>query len=101
MPPWLQSYLHPFERITCERQCSVRQFVLRSIFYGDLIPQAYAWEWVVAYVYGSTERWFEGLVGAHWDFRDATEVLLVRLRDHWMRERPEVPFEIYRSEPSG
>ncbi|KAH9050771.1 hypothetical protein EDB87DRAFT_1670251 [Lactarius vividus] len=75
-------HLHPFERITWECQRSARQFVFRSIFHGDLVPQTHAWEWVVAYVYGSTERWFEGLV------------LLVRLRDHWMRGRPDVPFPL-------
>ncbi|KAH9030919.1 hypothetical protein EDB85DRAFT_2146439 [Lactarius pseudohatsudake] len=106
MPSWLEPHLHPFERITWECQRSARQFVFRSIFHGDLVTQAHAWEWVVAYVYGSTERWFEGLVGAHWGFRDATEVLLVRLRDHWMGERPDVPFpldvnEKYCSDPPG
>ena len=94
MPPWLHPHLHPFERITWEGQRNVRQFIFHSIFHGDFIPQARAWEWVVAYVYGATERWFEGLVGSHWGFRDATEVLLVRLRDHWLRERPDVPFPL-------
>jgi hypothetical protein len=94
MPPWLYPHLHPFERITWEGQRNVRQFIFHSIFHGDFIPQASAWQWVVAYVYGATERWFEGVVGAHWGFRDATEVLLVRLRDHWLRERPDVPFPL-------
>jgi hypothetical protein len=94
MPPWLYPHLHPFERITWEGQRNVRQFIFHSIFHGDFIPQASAWQWVVAYVYGATERWFEGVVGAHWRFRDATEVLLVRLRDHWLRERPDVPFPL-------
>ncbi|KAH9983072.1 hypothetical protein BJV74DRAFT_887125 [Russula compacta] len=94
MPSWLHPHLHPFERITWEGQRNVRQFIFHSIFHGDFVPQAHAWEWVVAHVYGATERWFEGLVGAHWGFRDATEVLLLRLRDHWMRERPDVPFPL-------
>jgi hypothetical protein len=94
MPPWLYPHLHPFERITWEGQRNVRQFIFHSIFHGDFIPQASAWQWVVAYIYGATERWFEGVVGAHWGFRDATEVLLVRLRDHWLRERPDVPFPL-------
>ncbi|KAI0265795.1 hypothetical protein BC834DRAFT_843290 [Gloeopeniophorella convolvens] len=94
MPPWLYPHVHPYERITWEGQRNVRQFIFHSIFHGDFIPQARAWEWIVAYVYGATERWFEGLVGAHWGFRDAAEVLLVRLREHWIRERPDVPFPL-------
>jgi hypothetical protein len=94
MPPWLRPHLHPFERITWEGQRNVRQFIFHSVFHGDFVPQARAWEWVVGHVFGATERWFEGLVGAHWGFRDAAEVLLVRLRDHWMRERPDVPFPL-------
>jgi len=94
MPAWLHPHLHPFERITWEGQRNVRQFIFHSIFHGDFVPQARAWEWIVAHVYGATERWFEGLVGAHWGFHDAAEVLLLRLRDHWMRERPDVPFPL-------
>jgi len=94
MPSWLRPHLHPFERITWEGQRNVRQFIFHSVFHGDFVPQARAWEWVVAHVFGATERWFEGLVGAHWGFRDAAEVLLDRLRDHWMRERPDVPFPL-------
>lgn len=52
------------------------------------------WEWIVAYVYGKTERWFEGLVGSNWGYRDTAEVLLVRLKAHWERERPDVPFPL-------
>jgi hypothetical protein len=98
MPAWLHPHLHSFERITWEGQRNVRQFIFHSIFHGDFIPQARAWEWVVAHVYGATERWFEGLAGAHWGFRDASEVLLLRLRDHWMRERPDVPFPLDKDE---
>jgi hypothetical protein len=94
MPSWLRPHLHPFERITWEGQRNVRQFIFHSVFHGDFVPRARAWEWVVAHVFGATERWFEGLVGAHWGFRDAAEVLLCRLRDHWMRERPDVPFPL-------
>ena len=94
MPSWLRPHLHPFERITWEGQRNVRQFIFHSVFHGDFVPRARAWEWVVAHVFGATERWFEGLVGAHWGFRDAAEVLLLRLRDHWMRERPDVPFPL-------
>ena len=92
MPSWLRPHLHPFERITWEGQRNVRQYIFRSVFQSDFVPRAQAWEWIVAHVFGSTERWFEGLIGAHWGFRDAAEVLLLRLRDHWMRERPDVPF---------
>ena len=98
MPSWLYPHLHPFERITWEGQRNVRQFIFHSIFHGDFVAQADAWEWVVAHVYGATERWFEGLVGAHWGFRDAAEILLVRLREHWMRERPDVPFPLDKDE---
>ncbi|KAI0042256.1 hypothetical protein FA95DRAFT_1610352 [Auriscalpium vulgare] len=94
MPPWLAPHVHPFEQLTWEGQRNVRQFVFHSVFHGDLVPQARAWEWVVAYVYGATERWFEGLLSAHWGFRDTAEVLLVRLREHWERERPDVPFHL-------
>ncbi|KAF8489459.1 hypothetical protein F5888DRAFT_1194376 [Russula emetica] len=94
MPSWLYPHLHPFERITWEGQRNVRQFIFHSIFHSDFVPQAHAWEWIIAHVYGATERWFEGLVGAHWGFRDAAEVLLVRLREHWLRERPDVPFPL-------
>ena len=94
MPSWLRPHLHPFERITWEGQRNVRQFIFHSVFHGDFVPRARAWEWVVAHVFGATERWFEGVVGAHWGFRDAAEVLLLRLRDHWMRERPDVPFPL-------
>ena len=98
MPSWLYPHLHPFERITWEGQRNVRQFIFHSIFHGDFVPQARAWEWIVAHVYGATERWFEGLVGAHWGFRDAAEVLLVRLREHWLHERPDVPFPLDKDE---
>jgi hypothetical protein len=98
MPAWLYPHLHPFERITWEGQRNVRQFIFHSVFHGDFVPQAHAWEWVVAHVYGATERWFEGLVGAHWGFRDAAEVLLLRLREHWMHERPDVPFPLDKDE---
>jgi hypothetical protein len=101
MPSWLRPHLHPFERITWEGQRNVRQFIFHSIFHGDFVPQAHAWEWVVTHVFGATERWFEGLVGAHWGFRDAAEVLLLRLRDHWMRERPDVPFPLDEDEGQG
>ncbi|KAI0306829.1 hypothetical protein B0F90DRAFT_1665211 [Multifurca ochricompacta] len=94
MPPWLYPHLHPFERITWEGQRNVRQFIFHSIFHGDFIPQTHGWEWVVAHVYGVTERWFEGLVSAHRGFQGATEVLLVRLREYWMRQRPDVPFPL-------
>jgi hypothetical protein len=94
MPSWLGPHLHPFERITWEGQRNVRQFLFHSVLHGDFVPRARAWEWVVAHVFGATERWFEGLVGAHWGFRDAAEVLLLRLREHWMRERPDVPFPL-------
>jgi hypothetical protein len=73
---------------------TVRQFVFHSVFHGNFVPRALAWEWVVAHVFGATKRWFEGPIAAHWGFRDAAEVLLLLLRDHWMRERPDVPFPL-------
>lgn len=94
MPPWLIPHIHPYELITWEGQRNVRHFIFQSIYHSDFIPRDAAWEWIVAYVYGHTERWFEGLLGSHWAFRDSAEVLLVRLREHWLRERPDVPFPL-------
>ncbi|KAI0065829.1 hypothetical protein BV25DRAFT_1598435 [Artomyces pyxidatus] len=94
MPPWLAPHVHPHEPLSWEAQRHARQVVFHSVFRADCVPQARAWEWVVAYVYGATERWFEGVLGAHWGFRDTAEVLLVRLKEHWVRERPDVPFPL-------
>jgi len=91
MPPWLTPHIHPYEALTWENQRKLRAFMFQSIYGGEHLQ---SWEWVVAHVFGETERWFEGLLACHWGFRDAAEVLLVRLRDHWMRERPDVPFPL-------
>jgi hypothetical protein len=53
-----------------------------------------SWEWIVAYVYGRTERWFEGCLSSHWMFRDPLEVLLVRLKTFWEVKRPDIPFPL-------
>ncbi|KAA1473503.1 hypothetical protein DENSPDRAFT_902959 [Dentipellis sp. KUC8613] len=94
LPPWLVPSPAPHEPLDWPAQRAVRTALFQSVFRADALPHAQGWEWVVAHVFGATERWFEGVLGAHWAFRDTAEVLLVRLRAHWLRERPDVPFPL-------
>lgn len=93
MPPWLTPHLHPYERISWEEQYDIRAYIFRGLHTAAASDKRIS-EWIVAYVFGTTERWFEGLLSAHWGFRHTAEVALVRLKDHWMRERPDVPFPL-------
>ncbi|KAI0796866.1 hypothetical protein C8Q75DRAFT_802540 [Abortiporus biennis] len=51
-------------------------------------------EWVIAFVFGEEERFFEGCLRSHWMFRDAVEVGLRLLEEKWKGVRPRVPFPI-------
>ncbi|KAI0034113.1 hypothetical protein K488DRAFT_46196 [Vararia minispora EC-137] len=92
MPPWLVPHVHPYELLTWESQRDLRSFIIKMIA-NSAYPRAK--EWIIANAYGETERWFEGMLSSHWEFRDTIEVLLVHLRTHWMHERPDVPFPLH------
>jgi hypothetical protein len=91
MPPWLTPHVHPEEPLSWEHQRKLRATVIRTLAASGA---PVAKEWIIANAYGETERWFEGMLSAHWGFRDTNEVLLVHLRAHWIRERPDVPFPL-------
>lgn len=90
MPPWLLNSPGP-EPLSWEDQRAARSRVFAAVLHSPL-PRA--WEWVVAHVFGATERWFEGVLSAGWGFRDTAEVCLARLEEHWAREGPGVAFPL-------
>jgi len=92
MPPWLYPRIIPNEVITWERQRYMRMLIMFLMNDERMLPTS--WEWVVAYVYGTTERWFEGCLSSHWMFRDSLEVLLARLKTFWEAQRPDIPFPL-------
>jgi hypothetical protein len=51
-------------------------------------------QWIIGYVFGFPERWFEGCLSSHWMFRDAIEVGLGKLKKYWERRRPDIPFPL-------
>jgi len=53
-----------------------------------------SWQWIIGYVFGVPERWFEGCLGSHWMYRDAIEVALGRLKRYWEGWRPDIPFPL-------
>ncbi|KAF9491388.1 hypothetical protein BDN71DRAFT_1452985 [Pleurotus eryngii] len=92
MPKWLQPHITPGEIVPWERQSYYRSMIMAMVARPGAIPNSL--DWIIAYVYGATERWFEGCLSSHWKFRDTIEVLLTRLKFYWAEHKPEVAFPL-------
>lgn len=92
MPLFLSPRPTTSEPVTWERQAYLRNLMFFLMNDKRMLPTS--WEWIVAYVYGVPERWFEGLMSSHWIFRDAVEEGLVKLKVYWEAWRPDIPFPL-------
>ncbi|KAJ6628897.1 hypothetical protein B0H10DRAFT_103513 [Mycena sp. CBHHK59/15] len=91
------TFCPPHIRMSARKQRAFRKYILDLIFdHSCGIPafESTPWEWIIAYSHGVPERWFEGCISAHWGFRDAVEVSLERLKQHWEKARPDRPFPL-------
>ncbi|CAL1701207.1 unnamed protein product [Somion occarium] len=50
--------------------------------------------WVIAFALGQQERFFEGLIGSHWMFRDTVDVGIKMLKESWELAIPDEEFPI-------
>lgn len=92
LPLFLTPRPIPHEVFSWERQANLRDLIFYLMNDHRMLPAS--WEWVIAYVFGVPERWFEGCLGSHWMFRDVLEAGLVSLRTYWEGWRPDVPFPL-------
>lgn len=92
LPHFLSPRPIPQEPITWERQAYLRNVIFFLMNDSRMLPTS--WEWVVGYIFGVPERWFEGCLGSHWMFRDAIEFGLERLKSYWEGWRPDIPFPL-------
>jgi hypothetical protein len=82
----------PHELITWERQAYFRSLILYLMNHKRMLPTSS--QWIIGYVFGFPERWFEGCLGSHWMYRDAIEVALGKLKRYWEKWRPDIPFPL-------
>lgn len=92
LPLFLTPRPIPNEPITWERQASLRNLIFYLM--NDVRMQPLSWQWIIGYVFGVPERWFEGCLGSHWMYRDAIEVALGKLKRYWEGWRPDIPFPL-------
>ncbi|KAJ8515342.1 hypothetical protein ONZ45_g7230 [Pleurotus djamor] len=92
MPKWLYPNINPDQVVPWERQAYIRNVIV--LFMTQKCPLRDSWQWVAAYVFGTTERWFEGCLSSHWRFRDTLELLLTRLKVNWQHRNPPVGFPL-------
>ncbi|KAH7930716.1 hypothetical protein BV22DRAFT_1028166 [Leucogyrophana mollusca] len=92
MPLWLVNRFITNEPVSWSRQAYLRRLIFFMM--NDQRLRDKAWEWIIAYIFGVPERWFEGCLSAHWMFGKSIEVLLVRLKAYWEAWRPDVPFPL-------
>lgn len=93
LPPWF--YPRPIlnEQLSSRDKAGLRDLILVNVM-NDPRMVRQSWQFNVAYVFGATERWFEGCLSSHWVFRNSIEVLLTRLKPYWEHERPDVEFPL-------
>jgi hypothetical protein len=92
LPLFLTPRPIPHEVFSWERQANLRDLIFFLMNDRRMLPAS--WEWIVGYVFGVPERWFEGCLGSHWMYRDVVEAGLVRLRKYWEGWRPDIPFPV-------
>ncbi|KAG1815629.1 uncharacterized protein BJ212DRAFT_1481397 [Suillus subaureus] len=88
------SALHFGHPISWDRQRQLRNAIYDMMNESSRIESAR--EWIISYVYGRAERWFEGCVSAHWMYGRNIEANLVDLKKFWEFWRPDIqfPFEV-------
>ncbi|KAG2152461.1 hypothetical protein BD769DRAFT_40290 [Suillus cothurnatus] len=94
MPLWLTSRPILNEPISWDRQRQLRNAIYDMMNEPGRIESSR--EWIISYVYGRTERWFEGCASAHWMYGRNIEANLVDLKKYWEFWRPDIefPFEV-------
>jgi hypothetical protein len=93
LPLWLNSA--PFllsQTISLERQRELRTFIHRRLNNPGLRPLAH--DWIICWIFGIPERWFEGVLSAHWGIQPTVEVCISRLKSYWEAARPDVRFPL-------
>lgn len=92
MPLWLISRPILNEPISWDRQRQLRNAIYDMMNEPSRIEGAR--EWIISYVYGRAERWFEGCVSAHWMYGRNIEANLVDLKKYWEFWRPDIEFPV-------
>jgi len=92
LPLFLTPRPIPHEPITWERQAYLRNLIFFLMNDRRMLPTS--WQWIIGYVFGVPERWFEGCLGSHWMYRDAIEVALGKMKRYWEGWRPDIPFPL-------
>jgi hypothetical protein len=92
LPLFLTPRPIPHEPLTWERQTYLRNLIFYLMNDRRMLPLSN--QWIIGYVFGVPERWFEGCLGSHWMYRDAIEAGLIKLKRYWERWRPDIPFPL-------
>ena len=93
LPLWLDPVPFPLNQpITLDRRRELRNFIHSHLNSPPMRQLAH--DWICSWVFGIPERWFEGVLSAHWALQPTVEVCISRLKFYWESIRPDMPFPL-------